>query len=183
MPTAMLERFQDHMPHVEHSAFVHTSAVVIGEVTVGAQSSIWPSVTLRGDDGAIVVGDRTSIQDGSVVHCTSGLSTTTIGNRVTVGHRVILHGCTVHDDCIIGMGAIVLDNAVIESGSIVGAGAVIPMGKVVKAGSVVIGNPFKLLRESTSKDAEWITHSWKEYVQRTEQYLAAREGSGPKAGA
>ncbi len=175
MTAAMRQPYKGRQPRVEASAYVHPSAVLIGDVTIGAQSSVWPHVTLRGDDGHIVVGDRTSLQDGTVIHTTEGLSTTTVGNQVTVGHGVILHGCTVHDDCIIGMGAIVLDNAVVHSGSIVGAGTVIPMGKVVQAGTVVVGNPFKVLRIATPKDADWIRHSWNEYVQRTAEY---RQASG-----
>ncbi|MCX4243460.1 gamma carbonic anhydrase family protein [Paraliomyxa miuraensis] len=168
-----IERFQDHTPRIHAQAFVHASAVVIGQVRIGAQSSVWPNVTLRGDDGPIVVGARTSIQDGTVVHMTEGRSVTTVGNQVTVGHKVILHGCTIEDDCIVGMGSIILDDAVVERGSIVGAGAVVPPGKRVLAGSVVVGNPFRVLRACTEQDLEFIAYSWREYVERTRQYLEA----------
>jgi gamma-carbonic anhydrase len=168
----MIEPFGGLTPRVDRGAFVHPSAVLIGNVTIGARSSVWPNATLRGDDGPIVIGDETSIQDGSVVHMTEGLSTTTIGSRVTVGHNVTLHGCSVEDDCIIGMGAIVLDNAVVERGSIVGAGAVIAPGKRVAAGTVVVGNPMRVLRACTGADREWIEHSWKAYVTRAEQYAS-----------
>ena len=174
----MLEPYQGKSPRIDASAFIHETAVLIGDVTIGPESSVWPNVTLRGDDGAITIGSRTSIQDGSVIHMTGGMSTTTIGDRVTVGHGVILHGCTVEDDYIVGMGAIVLDNAVVERGSIVGAGAVVPMGKRVAAGSVVVGNPFTVIRACTDKDAEWIAHSWREYVERCREYRAARESGG-----
>ena len=170
----MLEPYRDHHPSVDPSAFVHRSATLIGQVTVGAQSSIWPGVTLRGDDGTIVIGTQTSIQDGSVIHMTEGQSTVTVGDRVTVGHGVILHGCTVEDDCIIGMGAIVLDNAVVERGSIVGAGALVPMGKRVTAGTVVVGNPFKRIRDCSEQDRQWIEHSWREYVARCREYREAQ---------
>lgn len=152
---------------------MHASAVIIGQVEVGAESSVWPQVTMRGDDGPIIIGRQTSIQDGTVIHNTEGLSTTTVGNRVTVGHGVILHGCTIEDDCIIGMGSIILDNAVVESGSIVGAGALVAPGKRVPGGSVVVGNPFKRLRACTDKDREFIEFSWREYVKRTHQYRQA----------
>lgn len=168
-----IERFAGHLPQIHAEAFVHASAVIIGQVLVGAQSSIWPHVTLRGDDGPIVVGTQTSIQDGTVVHMTEGRSRTTVGNRVTVGHKAILHGCTIEDDCIIGMGSIILDEAVIERGSIVGAGALVPPGKRVAAGSVVVGNPFRVLRACTDADREFIEYSWREYVTRTEQYRTA----------
>lgn len=169
----MLEPFEDKHPRIADTAFVHRAATVIGEVHVGPASSIWPNTTLRGDDGPIVIGANTSIQDGTVVHNTEGHSVTTVGDRVTVGHNAILHGCTVEDDCLIGMGAIVLDNAVIERGSIVGAGTLVSGGRVVAAGSVVVGNPMRVLRTATAKDAQWIEHAWREYVKRCEQYRAA----------
>lgn len=172
-----IERFDGHLPQIHDEAFVHASAVLIGQVQIGAQSSVWPNVTLRGDDGPITIGAQTSIQDGTVVHMTEGRSVTTVGNRVTVGHKVILHGCTIEDDCIIGMGSIILDGAVIERGCIVGAGALVPPRKRVRAGSVVVGNPFTLLRECTPADHEFIEYSWREYVKRTAQYrAAARQG-------
>lgn len=170
-----IESFGDHHPQIHPEAFVHASAVVIGQVQLGSESSVWPNVTMRGDDGIISVGDQSSIQDGTVVHMTEGRSVTHVGNRVTVGHGVILHGCTVEDDCIIGMGSIILDNAVVERGAVVGAGALVPPGKRVPAGSVVVGNPFKLLRECTAEDKTFIEFSWKEYVQRTRQYRLAAE--------
>lgn len=147
--------------------------MLIGQVRIGAQSSVWPNVTLRGDDGKIVVGTQTSIQDGTVVHMTEGRSVTTVGDRVTVGHGAILHGCSIQDDCIIGMGCIILDNAVIERGCIVGAGALVPAGKRVAAGTVVVGNPLTVLRACTDTDKDYIAYSWREYVKRTRQYLEA----------
>ena len=168
----MREPFEGHQPQIDPGAFVHAAAVIIGEVTLGPESSVWPTATLRGDDGPIRIGSRTSIQDGTVIHNTEGLSTTTVGDRVTVGHRVILHGCTVGDDCIIGMGSIILDNAVVEPGCIVGAGAVIPPGKRVERGTVVIGNPMRVLRTCTEADRASIEFSWREYVKRVAQYRA-----------
>jgi len=173
-----IERFAGHHPQIHAEAFVHASAVIIGQVRIGAESSVWPNVTLRGDDGPIVVGAQTSIQDGTVVHMTEGRSTTTVGDRVTVGHAAILHGCTIEDDCIIGMGSIILDNAVVERGSIVGAGALVPPGKRVPAGTVVVGNPFTVLRPCTAADTSFIEYSWREYVKRTRQY---REAAGEPA--
>lgn len=171
-----VEHFEGHTPQIHAEAFVHASAVIIGQVRIGAQSSVWPNVTLRGDDGPIVIGAQTSIQDGTVVHMTEGRSVTTVGDRVTVGHGVILHGCTIEDDCIIGMGSIILDGAVIERGSIVGAGALVPPGKRVSTGSVVVGNPFKVLRACTDDDVEFIAYSWREYVQRCHQYRTRDAG-------
>jgi len=167
----MIERYCDNAPCIADDAFIHASAVVIGDVTIGARSSVWPNTTLRGDDGPIVIGNDTSIQDNSVVHLTLKLSRTVIGSRVTVGHGAILHGCSVEDDCIIGMGSIVLDNAVIERGSIVGAGTVIPPGKRVPPGSLVVGNPFRVVRPCRDDEVRWIETSWKIYVERARTYL------------
>lgn len=172
----MIESFQGKAARVHASAYVHRAAVLIGEIEIGAESSVWPNVTLRGDDGPIVIGSQTSIQDNSLIHCTEGMSVTTVGNRVTVGHAVVLHGCTIGDDCLIGMGSILLDNAVVESGAFVAAGTLVPPGKVVKAGTMVMGNPMKFVRECGDKEREWIAFSWKAYVKRAAQYLAAATG-------
>lgn len=171
----MLESFEAFEPDIDPAAYVHAAAVVIGQVKIGPESTVWPAATVRGDDGPIVIGAQTSIQDGAVLHNTEGLSVTTVGDRVTVGHQAILHGCTVEDDCIIGMGSIVLDNAVIERHCIIGAGALVPPGKRIASGSVVIGSPAKVMRACTDQDLEWIEHSWKEYVTRCQQYRA-RDG-------
>ncbi len=171
----MFERFGPHEPRVAPDAFVHPSAVLIGQVEIGSQSSVWACAALRADDGPIVIGTQTSIQDGTVVHMTEGMSVTRVGNRVTVGHGVILHGCTIEDECIIGMGSILLDNAYVERGSIVAAGTVVPPGKRVASGTVVVGNPMRVMRTCTEADTAWIEHSWKAYVERTRQYLEAKE--------
>lgn len=172
----MLEALRGIRPRVDPTAFVHAAATLIGDVEVGPRASIWPAAVLRGDDGPIVIGAETSIQDGTVIHATEGVSRTTVGARVTVGHKVILHGCTIGDDCLIGMGSIVLDNAVVEPWSFVAAGTVIPPNKVVRSGEMVMGNPFRVVRALTAKDREWIEHSWKAYVKRAAEYLAERSG-------
>ncbi|MGB1014244.1 MAG: gamma carbonic anhydrase family protein [Nannocystaceae bacterium] len=173
----VLQAFAGHQPKLDPSAFVHPQAVVIGEVHVGAESSVWPNATLRGDDAAIVIGAQTSVQDGSTVHATEGDSKTVIGSRVTVGHNVILHGCQIGDDCLIGMGSIVLDNAVVEPGSFVAAGTLVAPGKVVRSGTLVMGNPMRVLRRCTDKDLLWIAHSWQAYVKRSREYLAEAAAS------
>ena len=141
----MNEPYKGKQPAIEAGAWVHDNAVLIGDVTIKARANVWPGCVLRGDQGAIVIGEETSIQDGTVAHCTGGMSTTVIGARCTVGHRVILHGCIVEDDCLIGMGAILLDNCEIGTGSIIGAGAVIPVGKKIPPGSKVMGVPGKVV--------------------------------------
>ncbi|MBL4845555.1 MAG: gamma carbonic anhydrase family protein [Planctomycetes bacterium] len=172
-----LERFEEHTPRVAEGAYVHAAATVIGDVEIGERSSIWPTVVLRGDDGPIRIGAETSIQDGSVVHMTTGLSEVSIGKRVTVGHKVILHGCVVEDECLIGMGAIVLDNARIGRGSLVGAGALVLQNLVVPPGSLVLGSPAKVVRPVNEKEQAMIEQGWHEYVERAAQYLA-RDAEG-----
>lgn len=166
----MFEAFGGKLPRVDPSAFVHAAAVLIGDIVIGPESSIWPNATLRGDDGPIVIGQRTSIQDNTVIHCTAGISFTTVGDRVTVGHSVILHGCTIHDDVLIGMGSILLDNAIVESGAIVAAGTMVPPRKVVRAGTLVAGNPMKLVRECGDKEREMIAGGWRAYLERAAEY-------------
>ena len=169
----MLEAFNGHHPSIADGAFVHGAAVLIGDVHIARGSSIWPNVTLRGDDGPIVIGEDTSIQDGSTIHCTEGLSWTKVGSRVTVGHNVILHGCTIEDDCLIGMGSIIMDGAIIRAGSIIGAGSVVPPNKVFESQTLAMGNPARLIRSCTEKDRAMIDFGWRAYAKRTLEYLAA----------
>ena len=125
----MIRAFRGKMPQIASSAYIDISAQVIGDVTVGERSSIWPNVSIRGDVNSIHIGDETSIQDNTVLHVDyDDEFRLTIGNRVTVGHRVVLHGCTVEDDCLIGIGAIVLNGAHVGAGSVVAAGALVPEG-------------------------------------------------------
>ncbi len=168
----MLQRFLGHAPQIDARAYIHPRAVLIGRVTVGPESSVWPNATLRGDDGPIVIGAATSVQDGTVIHMTEGSSTTTVGDRVTIGHNAIIHGCTIEDETIVGMGAILLDNAVVGTRCIVGAGTVVPPGKRIEPGSVVVGNPMRVLRQCTPADLEFIEYSWRAYVARAAQYTA-----------
>ena len=176
----MIEPFDDgeavHHPEVADSAFVHRAAVLIGRVRIGDRSSVWPNATLRGDDGRIVVGACTSIQDGVVIHATEDLSETRVGDRCTVGHNAILHGAVVEDDCLVGMGAILLDNCRIGRGSLVGAGALVTQGTVVPPGSLVLGSPGKVVRAVRDQDADWIAYSWRHYVKRAEQFARQTRG-------
>jgi gamma-carbonic anhydrase len=169
----VIEAFDGQAPQVHPEAFVHDSAVLIGNVVVGARSSIWPTTVLRGDmKGKIVIGEDTSIQDGSVIHLSLGFSDTIVGNKVTVGHRVILHGCIVEDECLIGMGSIILDNAKIGRGSLVGAGALVTQGTVIPPNSLVLGSPAKVVRPIREKEREMIDGGWKTYVEYSRMYLA-----------
>ncbi len=133
-------------PTIDPAAFVHPDAVVIGNVTIGPESTVWPTAVLRGDHGAIRVGAQTSIQDGTVVHCTAELDTV-IGDRCVVGHRVHLEGCTIEDDALIGSGSVVLHRAIIRSGALVGAQALVTNGTEVPPLAMALGVPAKILRD------------------------------------
>ena len=169
----MNERFLDYEPVVDPSAFVHASACLIGEVMVGERASIWPTAVLRGDCGPLRIGADTNIQDGCVVHATRDLSVTEVGEWVTVGHRAVLHGCRIGDDCLVGMGAIVLDNAVVGSGSIVGAGSVVLAGSEFPPNSLILGSPAKRVKDTTEAQRAWIDSSWRAYAALTEGHRSS----------
>jgi carbonic anhydrase/acetyltransferase-like protein (isoleucine patch superfamily) len=133
----------DLEPQVDPTAFVHPDATVIGNVTLGPETTVWPQAVLRGDYGFITVGARTSVQDGAVLHTTARIPTV-VGDDVVIGHLAHLESCTVHDAALIGTGSIVLHEAVIETGALVGAGAVVPTGMVVPTGAMALGVPAKL---------------------------------------
>jgi carbonic anhydrase/acetyltransferase-like protein (isoleucine patch superfamily) len=133
-------------------------------VTLGEESSVWYNAVVRGDMEPIVIGERSNIQDGCVVHVDEGLPCM-VGRRVVVGHRVILHGCTVEDDCLIGMGSVVLNAATLGSGSLVAAGAVVPEGMEVPPGSVVMGIPGRIVRQVDDATARRMAEGWRHYVE------------------
>ena len=133
----------DRVPRIDPLAFVHPDAVIIGDVTVGPESSIWPTAVLRGDHGSVVVGAQTSVQDGTVVHCTAALDTV-IGDRCVVGHNAHLEGCRIEDGSLIGSGSVVLHRAVVGPHALVGAGAVVPNGTVVPPGARALGVPARI---------------------------------------
>jgi carbonic anhydrase/acetyltransferase-like protein (isoleucine patch superfamily) len=160
---------------VHPTAFIAAGAVVLGDVTLGEESSVWYGAVVRGDMAPIIIGARTNLQDGTIVHVDEGVPCT-IGRRVGVGHRVILHGCTVEDDCLIGMGAILLNNVRIGTGSVVAAGAVIPEGMQVPPGSLVMGVPGRIVRPVDVALTERIAFTWAHYV---EQARAHRSGRFP----
>jgi carbonic anhydrase/acetyltransferase-like protein (isoleucine patch superfamily) len=159
----MIESWLDHHPEIDPTAMVHPSAVIIGEVVVGARSSVWPYVVMRGDMGLIRIGEDTNLQDGVICHDTGELSQTIIGDRVTVGHRAILHGCIVEDDCLIGMGSIVMDNARVGQGSVIGAGALVPVGRVIPPNSLVLGSPGRVVRTLSSEQQAELQKGWQIY--------------------
>ena len=165
-----LETFLNFHPQVHPTAYVHSSAQLLGDVAIDAGASIWPTAVLRGDSGAIRIGARANIQDGAVAHATSGLSETHIGAETTVGHRAILHGCTVGSRCLVGMGSILLDGVHIGDDSFVAAGSLVPPNRVFEPRSFILGSPAKRIREVTESEMEWIASSWKIYQTLGEQY-------------
>jgi len=159
----MIRTFRGIAPRIAASAYVDPSAVVIGDVEIGEHTSLWPCVTARGDIGPIRIGSETSIQDNSVLHLDDGVPLT-IGNRVTVGHSVVLHGCTVEDDCLIGIGAIVLNHAKIGRGAVVAAGSLVPEGMEVPPDTLVMGVPAKPRRPVTAEEQARFAKGVKSYV-------------------
>ncbi|MEO6068287.1 MAG: gamma carbonic anhydrase family protein [Gemmatimonadales bacterium] len=151
--------------------WIAPNATVLGDVTLGAESSIWYGCVVRGDTARIVIGAQTNIQDLTMVHVDEGVPCT-IGARVGVGHRAILHGCTVEDECLIGMGAVVLNRAVIGTGSVVAAGAVVPEGMIVPPGSLVMGVPGRVIRPVDEVLRARITETWRHYVAQAELHRA-----------
>lgn len=151
-------------PSVHPDAFVASNAIVVGQVAVGRQASIWYGCVLRGDIEPISIGEQTNIQDHTVVHVDVGLATR-IGARVGVGHRCLIHGCVIEDECLIGMGATVLSGAVIETGSVIAAGALVTEGTRVPAGSLAMGVPARVVRPVDETLRQRIEHTWREYLE------------------
>jgi carbonic anhydrase/acetyltransferase-like protein (isoleucine patch superfamily) len=160
----MLRPFRSIAPTVDATAFVDVSAQVIGDVHIGPESSIWMNVVIRGDVNAIRIGARTNVQDLTLVHVMRNTHPTLVGDAVTIGHGAVVHGCTIEDRCLIGMGAILLNGCRIGTGSIVAAGALVPEGMVVPPGSMVMGMPATVRRALTPDEAESITWYAENYV-------------------
>ncbi len=172
-----LRRYQDRAPTVAAGAYVDASAVVIGDVAIGADSSVWPLCVLRGDINLIRVGARSNIQDGSIVHVThrshynpDGYATL-IGDDVTIGHRVILHGCTVESRCLIGMGCVIMDGALLRSEVLLGAGSLVTEGKELDGGYLWLGRPARRVRALTPEERALFDYSARHYVEVKDCYL------------
>jgi carbonic anhydrase/acetyltransferase-like protein (isoleucine patch superfamily) len=158
---------------IDTSAFIHPLAVVIGDVTLGARTSVWPTAVIRADSASIRVGADCNIQDGSVLHVDRGYPMV-IGARVSIGHRAVLHGATVEDDCLIAMGAILLNGVVVGAGSLVGAGAVCREGMRIPPRSVVLGVPGRVAREATSEITDRIRRTMESYLMLQAEYQAGK---------
>lgn len=172
-------------PVIDPSVFVDPTAVIIGDVVIGQDSSVWPFSVIRGDMHRIRIGKRVSVQDGSVLHITHASDYNpdgfplTIGDDVTIGHQATLHGCTIHDRVLIGMKAMVMDGAIVESDVILGAGAVVPPGKVLASGHVYIGNPAKAVRAITAKEKSYFIYTAANYAQLKDMHRAEAGTESP----
>ncbi len=171
-----------HMPDMLHfreelvdpTAWIAPGAVVIGNVTIGAESSIWFHAVIRGDTERIQIGRQTNVQDLCVLHADAGFPCV-LGDRVTVGHAAIVHGATVEDDCMIGMRAVVMNGARIGAGSLIAVGAVVTEGTVIPPGSVVMGLPGKVQRAVSEQDRQRIEHAARHYVEQAQRFQHARD--------
>jgi carbonic anhydrase/acetyltransferase-like protein (isoleucine patch superfamily) len=172
----MIRPFSGKHPQVHPTAFIEESAQVIGDVVIGEQSSLWFNTVVRGDVFYIRIGDRTNIQDGTVVHVTNGTHATVLEDEVTVGHNVTLHGCYIERGCLIGMVSVVMDGARIGSESLVAAGALVAPGTQVPPRSLVIGVPAKIKRELREEEVAGLKVYWQNYIEYTRAYK--NEGRG-----
>ena len=172
-----IRTFREISPRIGARAYVDEAAVVIGRVTIGEDASIWPGAVLRGDVHEIHVGARTSIQDGSVLHVTHdgrytpGGRACVVGADVTVGHRVVLHACTVGNFCLIGMGSVVLDEVTIEDHVILGAGSLVSPGKRLESQGLYVGSPARRVRDLKEQEIEFLSYSAAHYVKLKDEYL------------
>lgn len=174
-----ISAYLEVLPTLGQRVYIAPSAAVIGKVRIGDDSSIWPMAVVRGDVNTIQIGARTSVQDGSVLHVTHdgpyrpGGRALIVGDDVTVGHRAVLHACTIGNACLVGMGAIVLDDAVIEDLVMIGAGAIVTPGKRLETKGLYVGSPAKRVRELTEREIAFLTYSAAHYVKVKDNYLRA----------
>ncbi len=168
----MIRSFRGTTPTVPASCFIEDTAVIIGDVVLGDDCSVWFHAVIRGDVHSIRIGRRTNVQDLCMLHVTHETHPLTIGNEVTIGHNVILHGCTIENRVLVGMGAIVMDGAVIGEDSVIGAGTLVVEGTVVPPKSVVLGSPGRVKRPVTTAEVAWIKQSADNYVHYARQYLS-----------
>ena len=166
----MIKKFGGKSPIIPDSCYISESVDLIGDVTLGENVSLWFGAVVRGDMHFITIGNRSNIQDNSVIHVTTDVSPTRIGDEVTVGHNAIIHGATIEDRCLIGMGTIIMDDAVIGEGSIVGAGAVVPPNMIIPPRSLVVGLPAKIVRQTSDTELEMIIERAQHYIDFSQEY-------------
>jgi carbonic anhydrase/acetyltransferase-like protein (isoleucine patch superfamily) len=170
----MIKKFRGKSPIIPESCYISESVDLIGDVTLGEDVSLWFGTVVRGDMHYITIGDRSNIQDNSVIHVTTDISPTRIGDEVTVGHNTIIHGATIEDRCLIGMGSIIMDDAVVGEGSIVGAGAVVPPNMIIPPRSLVVGLPAKIVRQTTDEELAMIIERAQHYIDFSQEYKKQR---------
>jgi carbonic anhydrase/acetyltransferase-like protein (isoleucine patch superfamily) len=169
-----LYEYKGIRPELGAGAFIAPNATVIGDVEIGDDSSVWFGAILRGDVMPIRFGKRTNLQDGSVVHVTGGRASTTVGDDVTVGHMALLHGCTVGNRVLVGMGSVVLDGAVIEDEAIVAAGSLVSPGTRIPSRSLAMGRPARVVRALTSEDLAWVREAGRLYVEYARTFASSQ---------
>ena len=167
----MIKPYRGVLPTIASSAFIEDTAVIVGDVTIHTESSMWFNTVIRGDVHYIRIGHRTNIQDLSLLHVTHDTHPLIIGDDVTVGHHVVLHGCTIHDRVLIGMGSIVMDGATVEEDCIIGAGSLITEGTVIPSRSLALGSPARIKRALNEKEVAWIKESAHNYVRYARRYM------------
>lgn len=167
----MIRPFNGKEPKIHETAFLPEDAIVIGDVEIGAEASVWFGSVIRGDVNYIRIGERTNIQDACVVHVSSKDHPTVLEREITVGHRVTLHGCYVESGCLIGIGSIILDGARIGRNSLVAAGSLVTPGTSIPPGSLVMGAPARVKRELTTEELTGLTNSWQNYVELSRKYI------------
>ena len=172
----MIRNYQDISPSIGEGSYIDETAVVIGDVEIGENCSVWPLTVIRGDINRIRIGDNTNIQDGSVLHVTHRGDYSPegaelhIGSEVTVGHKALLHGCRIGNQCLIGMGSIIADNAVVEDRVIVGSGSLVPPGKTLESGYLYFGNPAEQKRPLSERELEYLAYVANHYVLLKQNY-------------
>lgn len=169
----MILGFKDKFPRIHETAYVTQDAIIIGDVEIGEDASIWFGSIVRGDVNYIRIGDNTNIQDGTVIHVSSRTHPTVLEVRITVGHRVTLHGCHVESGCLIGIGAILMDGVRVGANSLVGAGSLLTPGTQIPPNSLVIGSPARVKRELTEDELAFLDRSWRNYVELKRIYETA----------
>jgi len=171
-----IETYRGMTPKLDESVYVHATATIIGDVEIDAEASIWPGLVIRGDVNKIRIGARSNIQDGSILHVTHRSkhnpdgAPLIIGCNVTVGHAVILHGCRIHDECLVGMGSLVMDNAVLEPRVLLGAGSLVPEGRVLAGGWLYLGRPARQVRRLSEEELGYFAYQAVNYVRLADEY-------------
>lgn len=173
-----LRPFEHSVPQIDDTAWIDPAALVIGDVHIGPQSTVWPMAVVRGDVHFIRIGAKTNIQDGAILHVSHdsqylpGGSPLIMGDRITVGHRAVLHGCEIGDGCLIGMGCCILDGAVLEPAVMLGAGSLVPTGKRLEGGYLWLGTPVRRVRALTEKELAYLDYSAEHYVRLAQRHIS-----------